>query len=568
MNHKKFLVIVLFMSLFLNSWGINFGVPGRYKADEITLTAQGMVKSRTVNHHYYAYGSFHYFPIMAMEIISTRIVWVMNKLFDLDLNNWSKQIIFIILSRAVSAFMGTGIVLIVYLIARLLFDNATALLAAILSSVSMGLVHQAHFASVDIPMIFWFSLSCLMATYVFLDGSRKWYILAGLFSGLAAAVKYNGIVAVMTLVVAHLLSNTKNNRSFVMGLGMVGLGFIGANPVIFTSFFEWIDGVFKENIFNSLRLTDQPYAFIPQIKQLKNALGIPLFLATICGLLYSLKLLMDNASKKKVSLVWSMILPFYLLMGSMHLTALAYVVLFIPFLAILTGKFISDFLRAKPPILRWSSWILVCLVTGYSLLYSIASDLTVVNDSRTLTSEWVVKHVRDGAHIEMTPYGPNIDADKYRVTKRPIKNSWMYSTVELAQSSDRYRISQKLISSMKNIAEGLGFNISGPSYTAHYERAIQNFQKSSADFNLGVSGLKERDVDYLIVSEWYYARFWENWDSAEDKVFDSSTQGQFYNLLFSGKTSYRKIAEFKYQFSKWINPRTDANPQIYVFARE
>lgn len=58
-------------------------------------------------------------------------------------------------------------------------------------------------------------------------------------------------------------------------------------------------------------------------------------------------------TRAKVSLVLSMIIPYYLVMGSMHSSKMRYIMPIVPFLLILTGKLVSDCLVVKNTVQRF-----------------------------------------------------------------------------------------------------------------------------------------------------------------------------------------------------------------------
>ena len=151
-------------------------------------------------------------------------------------------------------------------------------------------------------------------------------------------------------------------------------------------------------------------------------LGVPLFLLVIGGILYSLKLFASKASRGKVLLLWSMLFPQYILMGSIHASLFRYIVPLVPVLLILTGKMISDYTSSKPQGkqnrvngLIWNSTKL------FVDLNTIAADLTFTNDSRYLLHDWISRNVEEGSKIEISLDYPNsLNDDRYIVIKRPV----------------------------------------------------------------------------------------------------------------------------------------------------
>ncbi len=507
-----------------------------------------MVGRRSLNHHYFAYGALHYFQVISFAVLPVKIPNRALNLFDYT----TERNLVTLLSRVLSALLGTGIVLLIYLSTKALFDYKAALFSSSFLAVSMGLVNLSHFATSDVASIFWFTLSCLMSTYVLLYKTRKWYLLSGLSSGFAAAVKYIGGLALITLIFAHFLGNRRSSKTLVIGILMALIGFLVANPVTIFSTIEFAEGFLKESSFNWARDANGPFAFLGLLSQLRNSLGIPLLLLCMSGLLYSLKLFVSKGYRVRVLMVWSMIFPHFLLIGSRHVSELRYIVPVAPFLLILTGKMMGDFTNLRPRVIQVASVVLFGIVIGYSLIYTIAADLQFTNDSRQLALKWVLRNVSERSKIEVTPYGPNIPTDRYHVILRPL-NNMVDDTVALVNSNSIYRFFE----SVK--AEWFKFGVKEKPYKTWYEANMDAFKSKTDTFDLGVNGLESRAPDYLIVSSTYFKRF------SDDKF---SVEGQFFDSLFSGKTNYKKVAEFKYSFIPWIKPQVEfVNPTIFVYRR-
>ena len=119
-----------------------------------------MARNLTLNPHSFLYGSFHYYLVL-MVIVPT---YFATKL--LSLPEEAQKTAVYLAARGLTAVLGAGCVALTYLLARRLFDRTTALLAALLLALSVGLVNIAHFATVDVPMLFWMMASYLMSARV------------------------------------------------------------------------------------------------------------------------------------------------------------------------------------------------------------------------------------------------------------------------------------------------------------------------------------------------------------------------------------------------------------------
>ena len=64
----------------------------------------------------------------------------------------------VIVSRIISAFMGVGVVVAIFLTARVLFDdNVAAFFSGLAIASSMLFVFYSHLGNLDIPCTFWFA---------------------------------------------------------------------------------------------------------------------------------------------------------------------------------------------------------------------------------------------------------------------------------------------------------------------------------------------------------------------------------------------------------------------------
>jgi uncharacterized membrane protein len=266
------LVVIALLSLALNLWGITWGLPERWYPDEVTWRAENLVYERTLNPHFFAYGTLHYYQLLAFPVLPIKVVNKTLTVFDQP----TEASIIVILSRTLSALFGAGTVLAAGILAQQLFGPAAALFSALLLAISMGLVNISHFATVDSPSVFWFTVSCLLSSYVLTRGDRKWYLLAGLTAGLAAAVKYVGGLALVTVFVAHFLADKRRSPQDLLAAVLgAAAGIAVGTPVLFFAPLEFIEGFVKEAAFTANRNVGSPHVFLALIGKLRNALGVP-----------------------------------------------------------------------------------------------------------------------------------------------------------------------------------------------------------------------------------------------------------------------------------------------------
>lgn len=562
-RQSRWLLAILMFSLLINAWGINWGLPERWHPDELTQRAENMVGEPSLNPHYFAYACFHYYLIAAVAVLPIKLPNKLLNLMDYD----TQSTVVVVLSRLLSALMGTGVVFLTFLIGERLFDRRTGLFAAALLAASMMLVNLSHFATADVPSLFWFTLSCLMATHVFQGAPPRAYFLAGLCSGLAAAVKYVGGLSFIALLAAHCLGKSRRHRLLILALLTAVASFVVANPVLLFAPLEFAGGFAAESVFNSLRGAGLPRAFLPLILELKDAVGLPVFVLSGAGLAYALGLLASTENRAGVLLVLSMLLPYYVIMGAMRgpragplllpLPPLRYTLPMLPFVLLFAAKMLVDLLAARSRVVRGFAVALFSTAIGYSMAYAACVDLEFTHDSRYAARGWFLKNVEAGSSIETTSYGPSIPHDKYRVIERPHDNGVSDVVASLAQS-DRYLRFQTMIAQLERWLEGAGLRPLSGRYTPWYRKASLRYAEEISAFDTSIGGLESRAPGVLVASDLYFVRF-------QDR---SSADGRFFSDLFSGKSSYKQVAAFHYELPSWLDPPAEfVNPTIYVYSR-
>ena len=103
------------------------------------------------------------------------------------------------IQRALSACLGVATVLLAWSAGRRLAGEAAGLAAAALLAVTFLAVRDSHFGTVDVPAAFASMAALLAILRAANSGTRGAFVLAGLLSGLAAAVRYVPVVLALPL---------------------------------------------------------------------------------------------------------------------------------------------------------------------------------------------------------------------------------------------------------------------------------------------------------------------------------------------------------------------------------
>jgi hypothetical protein len=139
-------------------------------------------------------------------------------------------------ARTVVAVLGTAAVGLLYLAGAKLGGRVLGLLAGTLLAVAFLPVFYAHLALNDAPTLAPVALSLWGTAGVLRDGRRRYYVLAGVGLGLAAATKYTGGIVLLPLLGALLVRwrAEEEGRAVLVGVAVAAgtaiLAFLVGNP--------------------------------------------------------------------------------------------------------------------------------------------------------------------------------------------------------------------------------------------------------------------------------------------------------------------------------------------------
>ena len=317
--------------------------------------------------------------------------------------------------------MFMGQVVLVFVISQRFFGLIAARVASLLLATSAGFVAFSHFLTVDIPVTFWMLLAFWSAQNIRLRGNTRDYVLAGLFAGLAAATKYNGLAIGISIVVAHWLAGDPRiltsdwsiwrRRLFdprlVLGIGMVIVGFIMGNPfaVLDASRFvgDFMFNLVTTPVYGGISHEIGYWTFFGQIVEI---FGLPASLLIGLGILFAVsRLSLGRAGRLEADgllMLASVLGLYYLYFGSFGRLETRFVLPVAPYALMMIGPLCAAF-RLKylgPPL---------AAVIGYNLICSFYVGWRFTQDPRMAAHAWINEHVAEGSMVEYTKHAPRPD---------------------------------------------------------------------------------------------------------------------------------------------------------------
>jgi len=194
------LALVLLSAVVLRLWAIGRGIPYAVQVDEpeIVERAFNMMRSGSLHPHFFDYPGLSIYLQLIVSVARFVAGAISGEWYSLAQATASS---FYLWGRVVTALIGAATVIVVYHIG-MRWGARHALLAAGLMAVLPLHVRYSHFVLTDTPLTFFVSLTFLWSLVAHERRTLESFAVAGAMSGLAAATKYNGGIALLMPVIA------------------------------------------------------------------------------------------------------------------------------------------------------------------------------------------------------------------------------------------------------------------------------------------------------------------------------------------------------------------------------
>jgi len=423
-------LVILVLSALLGTAYIHWGLPALWHPDEIVELSLRMAKNNDLNPQFFAYPSlqiyFSYFlTVFPLSLIDSKHFfesvssWVG---FPADLTSLSY-----LFSRLLTAIMATLTVWFTIQIATRIFNTTIGLLSGFFLCISAGFINFSHFATVDIPLCFWLSVSFYFCLHALEKKNISSTILAAFTIGLSTSTKYNGVLSILTLFLVILIntyevlrqkksSPQKNTtiytyifkHSFFATFFFLA-AFLIATPYAIFDFphfiAEFVELNFYQNAYSGT-VGVSNYSYLAHIKNLAEIFSIPLAIVSFIGFFY-LSYLAITSKNKAIFLLLFSTLVIYLKMGAMAFHPPRYILPVAAFLVMGAAKMLLDAYQYSSK--KWQKTLVLLVIGAISadaLLFSIKGLREIKNDDRNLAKQWVIENISTTATLEMTPiYG-------------------------------------------------------------------------------------------------------------------------------------------------------------------
>ena len=476
------LISILALALLLRLYGITWGFPYIYHPDERYLVQSAYhFGTGDLNPGWFGYPALQMYILFFVNILFTGVGFMSGRFSSLEDVSalWiSQHHQFYLLGRLTTVVFGIGTVVLAYFLGKAFFrEKKIGLLAALFLSVVPLHVEHSHYATTDVPMTFWITATCLAAYQAYMTGQRKYYVIASLTSGLAAATKYTVGLVIVTLVIAHLLRVETGRRSLlrrllsgelILSSACAAAAFLIANPFLLLNYEQALNDLEFDYLHARWgSLTSPPGSswcwYLSDA--LPAGLSLPLMLSSLSGLIYML------ARRSKEAYILAIFPTLYLLfIGRWTVHWDRWLVPVAPFLLLFAAKLLFDLavkLQQSFPHATVAFTLIVIVLTLVPLSTSLLFDHRLtLPDTRTISKAWVEANIPVGSKILMDGTGggygycPPLSRDQYE---------------------------QKAIPGPKRKVQG-------------YEMPHENLE---------IDYYRREGFEYVIVSSWIYERYYQ-----------------------------------------------------------
>jgi len=395
---------VVLVSLGLNLWGIDHGLPRVYNPDErfhFVPKAVDFFASGTFDPNYFVNPPG--FTYLLYGVFWARFGGAENVLSA----EWSELFL---VARVTAAILGSISVLLVYLIGRRFFDRRVGLASAALMAVAFLPVYQSKLALNDVPSLVPVALALLGAGGIVRSGRWLDYLVAGGGVGLAVGTKYTAGMVALAVLTAAAIDLWRRRREALVAVSIVVLGAIGgfvlANP------YSILD---PQEYFSSLSIFSVTPPAERKLGQadVNGTLHYLWVFSWGFGWLPSLTAIGGAVLMMRRNLIAAMILIpapvlYLLFMGTRGGFLSRYLLPAFPFVAILAGYGLCALARAIFP--RRRRLLQAAMAVGLAALsvQSLVHDVHVgLVHSRTNTRElalnWMLANIPSGAAVAIEP---------------------------------------------------------------------------------------------------------------------------------------------------------------------
>lgn len=398
-------VAALFLlALGLRLWGIGFGLPHtECRPDETwILSIAADFWSRDLNPRFFQYPSLYLYLVsgaFGVDYAWGRIAGTYDSLQQflnqMVLNRGHLHLV----GRLLTALFGALTVLPLLRLGTALFDRPTALLAGLGLAVTHLHARESHFATTDVPMVFFITWAMALLAALPADAGWPAFARAGLVAGLATSTKYAGGLLVLPAAVAALRSAGPLPRrvaAFTAFTLALVAAFFAATPYAIPEWPRFLSDVLHQ----SGHLDEGHRGLVVAgwrhhlTVSLWHGLGWPQLVAAGAGAVWLMA-----RDRGKAALILAFPVAYFVLIARGQTAFVRYALPLVPFACLLAAAAVRGL--AKQLTSRGAAALLLHALVLLPSAVAVArtDQLLTRTDTRVLATSWVRDHVPAGAAV-------------------------------------------------------------------------------------------------------------------------------------------------------------------------
>lgn len=233
-NNKNLLIVTLLtiIGAFFHFYNLNWGAPYYFHPDErnIAASVSQLQFPNQMHPHFFAYGSLPiylmYFTGLLVNLLTTNHQPLSTN-FELALQ----------ISRFYSALFATLLIPILFFIGKKMKNETTGLIAAFLTTTSVGFIQFAHFGTFEMWLTFF---GVLLFWQCIQPLTKKTFLSIGIILGMLIAIKVSSLALLPIILLLFFLKPLASSKGTVRkkifyGLRFVGVAFIEIIFILWTA---------------------------------------------------------------------------------------------------------------------------------------------------------------------------------------------------------------------------------------------------------------------------------------------------------------------------------------------
>lgn len=441
--------IILGVAFVLRLWGIWFGLPFSYRADEYHEVFRAL-ELGTGNFNFERTTKGGYFYVLFVEygmlFVALKLAGVVESAQDFARYFVADPTAFYLIGRTTTALIGTVNVLLVYKLGGRAYGLGAGLVAAAILAVDFLNAEHSHFITVDVPLACLITASLLFAVRMVTDGKGVDYKWAALFAALATTTKLPGILLVVPLFVAHCYFVRQREgaaREFLLSRNLwwaVGI-FITVlaitNPGLFINpplgAFGIVDdlGAIGEDAADEMPIVSPPNLFVYYFQVISDSLGWPLMVVSVVGFIYAL---WKHTATDTILISFAVVFYWVFASTESHLYFPRYMLPFIVVQALLAGRIVATMWPGSNYAKQGVAVSLLLILIAIPAHRTAANNyLLTQTDTRTLANKWFEENVPQGSKVMIE--GVKIEPSRLTVPLRDTPDN-MRANIEYYKSRE------------------------------------------------------------------------------------------------------------------------------------